>query len=131
MEPEYSFPCSHEFDTDAYPEPHQSNSHTTTSFPYIYFTIILPYTSRSSERSLPFMLSNQIFYTYLVISPCVLNQTYRSSHPSSFDYPNNGLMCIMYKLLRLSVTLSPLGPTIFLGNLFSNAINKRPSFTSL
>jgi hypothetical protein len=57
------------------------------SLPNIYYNIILPPTSRSSEWSLPSRFSEQNFAS---ISRCS-HACYmcRPSHPSSLDHPNN------------------------------------------
>jgi len=66
MEPEDSFPFPQEPAADTYREWDASSTYLLTR--KIHPNIILPSTPRSSEPSLPFRLSNQNFYAFLISS---------------------------------------------------------------
>jgi hypothetical protein len=69
-------------------------------FPNIHSNIILPSTSRSSDRSLPFGFCGQNFICVSYL-PCVLHAWRITYHPSWFDHPN--IIFYAYKLWSSSL----------------------------
>jgi len=66
MEHEYLLQCSHKPATGPYPEPDESTLHLPPYFPEMHSNIILLYTPKSSEYSLPFSFSDKILYAFLI-----------------------------------------------------------------
>lgn len=105
MEPEAQLPCSQETCTDPV--------HITPSdLSKTDLNIIVPLMSRSSQWPLPFWISHQILYAFL-LCPCVLCVFLISSHPPPSGQPEDIWRRIQITKLRIMQSLQPSSVQIF------------------
>jgi hypothetical protein len=97
MEPECSLPCSQQLAPGTCPEPHESSPYLPPYFPMIHSDVILPWTPRSSEWSLPRRVSDQdVVYISHLSRACYMP---RPSHHPWLDHLNIWRSVQLTKLL--------------------------------